>query len=116
MIWVNELKRVKIITYAPPENIESIRQAVCSAGAGNIGNYSDCSTRIKCIGTFKPLKEAEPFIGQTDKLEEVEENILEVTCSVEKAKEVITEIRKMHPYEEPVIDIIPLLEEDSLCN
>ena len=30
---------------------------------------------------------------------------------VDKVKEVISKLREVHPYEEPAIDIIPLIDE-----
>lgn len=67
----------------------------------------------KCIGTFKPNDKANPYIGDNNKLEFVEEEKLEVVCDVNNVKNVVTKLREVHPYEEPAIDIIPLLDEES---
>ena len=107
------IDKVKIITTIPPENVEDVRTAVCNAGAGIIGNYTYCSTSTKSIGTFIPSDDANPYIGQQNKLEIVEEEKLEVICDVDNVKNVLTKLREAHPYEEPAIDIIPLLSEDS---
>ena len=66
----------------------------------------------KCIGTFKPTNEANPYIGQNNNLEFVYQEKLEVVCDVKLVKKVITNLREVHPYEEPAIDIIPLLDEN----
>ena len=108
-----DVKRVKIIVTVPTENTEVVRNAVCEAGAGIIGNYSCCSMSTKCTGTFKPNEEANPYIGTNNKLEFVEEDKLEVVCDVNKVKQVISKLREVHPYEEPAIDIIPLLDEND---
>lgn len=108
-----DIKRVKIITTIPTENTESVRNAICDAGAGVIGNYTHCTMSTKCIGTFKPNDEANPYIGEKNKLEFVEEDKLEVVCPVEKVKEVVSKLRETHPYEEPAIDIIPLIDESD---
>lgn len=105
--------KVKIITTIPPKNVDEVRDAVCKAGAGVIGNYTHCSMSTKCIGTFKPNNEANPYIGEKNKMEFVEEEKLEVVCNIDKVKDVISVLRKTHPYEEPAIDIIPLLDEKS---
>ena len=107
------IKRVKIITTVPPENVEKLRNAICEAGAGVIGNYNYCSMSTKCIGTFEPNEDANPYIGENNILEYVEEEKLEVVCNVENVKKVIKKLREVHPYEEPAIDIIPLLEESN---
>lgn len=108
-----KVDRVKIIVTIPPENVEEVRNAICEAGAWIIGNYTYCSMSTKCIGTFKPNNEANPYIGKNNNMEFVEEEKLEVVCSVDNVKNVISKLREVHPYEEPAIDIIPLLDEDS---
>lgn len=107
-----DINRVKIIATIPVENVEEIRNAICEAGAGVIGNYTNCSMSTKCIGTFKPNDDANPYIGKNNNLEFVEEEKLEVVCDVKLVKNVITKLREVHPYEEPAIDIIPLLDEN----
>ena len=67
------VNKVKIVVTIPVENVEDVRDAVCEAGAGVIGNYTDCSMSTKCIGTFKPNDDANPYIGENNKLEFVEE-------------------------------------------
>jgi len=108
------INRVKIIVTVPIDNVDEVRIALCEAGAGIIGNYTHCSMSSKCIGTFKPNEDANPYIGENNRLEYVEEEKLEVVCNFEKVKTVIKELRKVHPYEEPAIDIIPLIDEDDL--
>lgn len=106
-----DINRVKIIVTIPVENVNEVRNAICEAGAGVIGNYTNCSMSTKCIGTFKPNDDANPYIGKNNNLEFVEEEKLEVVCDVKLVKNIITKLREVHPYEEPAIDIIPLLDE-----
>lgn len=107
-----DITRVKIIVTIPVKNVEEVRNAICGVGAGIIGNYTDCSMSTKCIGTFRPTNEANPYIGKNNNLEFVEEEKLEVVCNINLVKKVITKFREVHPYEEPAIDIIPLLDEN----
>ena len=107
------VNRVKIIVTIPIVNVEEVRNAICEVGAGIIGNYTYCSMSTKCVGTFKPNDNANPYIGKNNKLEFVEEEKLEVVCGVDNVKKVISKLREVHPYEEPAIDIIPLLDEES---
>lgn len=106
-----DVNKVKIIVTIPVENLDEVRNAIYDVGAEVIGNYTDCSIATKCIGTFKPIEGANPYIGEKDKLEFVQEEKLEVRCSIEKVKEVISKLREVHPYEEPAIDIVPLIDE-----
>ncbi len=107
-----EINKVKIIVTIPIENVNEVRNAICEAGAGVIGNYTHCSMSTKCVGTFKPTDEANPYIGERNNLEFVEEEKLEVVCDVNIVKNVISKLREVHPYEEPAIDIIPLIDEN----
>ncbi len=106
-----DIKQVKIFVTVPLENVEAVRNAMCEAGAGIIGNYSHCTTSVKSVGTFIPNDKANPHIGKKNKLEFFDEIKLETICDVDKVKNVIANLRKAHPYEEPAIDIVPLLDE-----
>lgn len=107
------INRVKIIITIPIESVNEVRNAICEVGAGIIGNYTYCSMSTKCIGTFKSNDNANPYIGENNKLEFLEEEKLEVVCDVNNVKNVISKLREVHPYEEPAIDIIPLLDEEN---
>ena len=107
------VNRVKIFVTVPVENVNVVREAVCNAGAGIIGEYTFCTSSTKSIGTFIPSENANPHIGERNKLEFVEEEKLGFVCDIEKVKSVIKELRKTHPYEEPAIDIIPLIDESE---
>lgn len=109
-----DVKKVKIIVTVPTENYNEVRKAICDEGAGIIGNYTDCTIATKCTGTFKPLDNDNPYIGEKNKLEFVEEEKIEARCDINKVKRVIQRLRKVHPYEEPAIDIIPLINEEDL--
>ena len=67
------VKKVKIIVTVPIANLDDVRNAICSEGAGVIGNYTYCTTSAKCIGTFILSENANPYIGEQNKLEFVEE-------------------------------------------
>lgn len=107
-----EINRVKIVVTVPLENVDEVREAICKEGAGVIGNYTDCSMSTKCIGTSRPNEKANPYIGETGNLERIEEEKLEVVCDSKKVKNVLKSLREIHPYEEPAIDIIPLIDEE----
>lgn len=109
-----DIKKVKIIVTVPVQNVNEVRNAICNEGAGIIGNYTHCSMTTKCTGTFIPNNNAKSYIGEKNKLEFVEEEKLEVVCKVEIVKKVLKKLREVHPYEEPGIDIIPLINEEDL--
>lgn len=108
-----DIDRVKIFVTIPVEDVEILRNAVCDAGAGVIGNYTHCTTSVHSVGTFKPVDGANPHIGEVGTLEYVNEEKLEFVCNVSNVKNIVSRIREVHPYEEPAIDIVPLLDESS---
>jgi len=55
-----------------------------------------------------------PAIGEIGRLEEVDEEKIEVICQKEKVKEVISAIKAVHPYEEIPLEIYPLIGEEEL--
>ena len=104
-----ETELLKIVVYTPLDAADSVRRALGEAGAGKIGNYDMCSFSTRGIGRFRPNSDANPHIGVANKLEEVEEERIETICPKEKLDDVLKAIKDVHPYEEPAVDIYPLL-------
>ncbi len=73
MKWIAKFKYAKLIYYVPQSHLEETKQAVFAAGAGGIGNYEQCAWQVLGTGQFKPVKGANPFIGELDALERVAE-------------------------------------------
>lgn len=109
-----DVNRVIISVTAPKDNIEKLREAICNEGAGIIGNYTHCTISTECEGTFKPLENANPYIGEKNKIEIVKEEKIETICDINNVKKVLKKIREIHPYEEPAINIIPIIDENDL--
>lgn len=111
---MGKAKYVKIIVTVPLTHSDILRKAIGEAGAGSLGDYDYCSFSCRGIGRFRANSKAKPFIGKANEIEEVEEERIEVICERRNAKNVIKAIRETHPYEEPAIDIYPLINEDEL--
>ena len=93
-------KNYQIIFYVPLDHCEAVKEAMFQAGAGQIGNYEACSFQMEGEGQFRPRGNANPFLGEKDKLEQVAEYKVEMLCVAEKLKESIEAMKKAHPYEE----------------
>lgn len=104
-------KLYKLAVYVPPEYTEIVSEAMCKAGAGWIGNYSDCTFRLEGTGTFRPLEGSNPFLGQENRLERVAEDRLETIVPEQYLSRVIKTMLKAHPYEEVAYDIYLLQNE-----
>jgi hypothetical protein len=103
---------LKLIYYVPESHLELTKQAIFSAGAGGIGNYEHCAWQVKGIGQFKPVKGADPYIGQLNELEQVDEWRVETIVLEEKANAVAKALKASHPYEEPAFEFIQIIEID----
>ncbi len=106
-----DFKLVKIAVYAPETHGDAIRKAFAEAGAGHIGNYDACSFTTKGTGRFRGLEGTKPFFGEAGKNEEVQEEKIEVICPMEILEKVLKAVKAVHPYEEPAIDVYPLLNQ-----
>lgn len=109
-----DINKVLITVTVPTENAEDLRNAICNAGAGVIGNYTHCTSNSITKGTFIPMDEANPYIGKKNRLEVVEEERIETVCDIKILKQVLKRLREVHPYEEPAINIIPLIDKENL--
>lgn len=99
---------VKLTVFVPEAHADAVREAMAAAGAGKLGNYSHASFSVKGIGRFRPEKGAQPAIGEVGRLESVVEERIETICPRDILAAVIAAIKKVHPYEEPALDIYPL--------
>ena len=90
----------KMVTFIPVEDTEEVMEAVHKAGAGNIGNYTDCSFQITGKGFFRPNDEADPAIGEAGHLEVVEENRVEVLYPSHMQGKILSTLKQVHPYDE----------------
>lgn len=106
----SRMSRVKIVVFVPVEYADAIRQALAAAGAGRIGGYEACSFSTQGIGRFTPRPGANPTIGEIGRAEAVVEERIETSCDVELLAGVLERVREAHPYEEPVIDVLALLD------
>jgi hypothetical protein len=107
---------VLIMVTVPETHADLVREAMGKAGAGKVGNYTFCSFSYKGIGRFLPGTEANPAIGHVGKLEMVPEETIQAPCSIELLHQVIIAIKRVHPYEEPGIDLMPLYDSTQYNN
>ncbi|MBQ6510168.1 MAG: hypothetical protein IJI07_11895 [Flexilinea sp.] len=102
------MKNFKLEIFIPESHFPQLREALKSADAGHIGNYDCCLSYSKVTGTWRPLAGTDPYIGSENEISEEEELKVEVTVRGEKLDETIRAIKAVHPYEEPVINVIEL--------
>lgn len=106
-------EKKKIVTYVPEEFADILITEMSKAGAGKIGNYEMCSFRMTGTGTYKPLKNANPFKGEKNKISSEEELRIEMECDAGKLNLVLDVMLKHHPYEEAAYEIYNFLKRDK---
>ena len=98
----------KLITYAPLENADEVRATLFRAGAGNIGNYDNCSYNTDGYGTYKGNENSNPVIGEKGKLHTENETLISVIFEKHLEKSILKALFEIHPYEEVAYDIVSL--------
>jgi len=98
----------KIVTFVPASHHEKVLNALFQAGAGNIGNYDNCSFNLEGSGTFRGNDFSKPFIGRPNKLSKEKETRIETIFEMQNKDRIISALLGSHPYEEVAYDIYSL--------
>ena len=106
-----DFKKVKIEVYIPEEYRDKLREALNDIGVLGVGNYDNVMSVTKVTGYWRPLKNANPFDGEINKLSKASEDKIEFAADIENVENAVKVIKEVHPYEEPVINIIPLIND-----
>jgi dinuclear metal center YbgI/SA1388 family protein len=103
----------KLFTFAPSDKAAEIRKALFAAGAGHIGNYSECSFNNEGTGTFTAGKGTNPYVGNTGEQHQEKETRIEVIFPFYLESLVVAALKQAHPYEEVAYDIVSLANTHS---
>ncbi len=98
----------KLTTYAPKEEADKLREALFNAGAGNIGNYNECSFNAEGIGTYKGNINSNPSKGKKGTLHFEPEIQISVTYAKHLESKIIKTLFKVHSYDEVAYEITTL--------
>jgi len=98
----------KLTTYVPVEEAEQLRTALFKAGAGNIGNYSDCSFNVEGTGTFNGNDYSNPTKGEKGQIHYEKETQISVTYAKHLESQILKALFKTHSYEEVAYEITTL--------
>jgi dinuclear metal center YbgI/SA1388 family protein len=103
----------KLVVFVPKNALDKVSAAIFKAGAGHIGNYSNCGFGAAGTGSFKPLAGAHPAIGDVGRKESVEEMRFETIVPAHILGEVVGAMKKAHPYEEPAFDVFKISDTEK---
>lgn len=98
----------KLTTYVPVKDAEYVRTALFNAGAGNIGNYSNCSYNSLGTGSYKGNEHSNPVIGNKGVTHYEQETQIHVTFEKQLQNNVLQTLFNTHPYEEVAYEITTL--------
>ncbi|MCL2048844.1 MAG: cytochrome C biogenesis protein [Defluviitaleaceae bacterium] len=101
---------IKLEIFIPADYLEKLREALRSVGAGAFGHYDSTLSYSAVKGCWRPLLGANPYDGELGVLCERDEYKVEVNCNDDILEKTLEAIKTIHPYEEPVINIIKLKE------
>ena len=102
------MKCYKLEIFIPESHFSDLQDVLREEDAGHIGNYDSCLSFSRVTSTWRPLEGTNPYIGKTGAISKEEELKVEVTVKEENLKKTVASIKQIHPYEEPVINVIPL--------
>ncbi|MDR1083578.1 MAG: Nif3-like dinuclear metal center hexameric protein [Deltaproteobacteria bacterium] len=101
-------KLLKLTVFVPADKAEILKQALHLAGAGRLGDYTDCSFEIEGFGQFRPGPDSSPYAGDPGLLAKTGEIRLEMVLPEYLAPCLAGVIKSVHPYEEPAFDFIEI--------
>ncbi len=99
----------KLEIFIPKSHLKQLQVALQRVDAGHIGNYDSCLSYSNVIGVWRPIDNAKPYIGKLNQICEEPEVKVEVMILSDNLEQTLSAIKAIHPYEVPVINIIPLL-------
>ena len=100
---------LKLVVYTPHAQADTVRDALLQAGAGHIGRYDSCSYNAEGYGTFRAAStDCHPYVGEIGQLHREPETRTETVVPRHLLGSVLAALRRVHPYEEPAYDLIPL--------
>ncbi len=98
----------KLTTYVPTNHAEAVFKALCDAGAGCIGEYSNCSFQTAGTGTFQASDKANPFVGEKGALHHESEVRIETVFLNHLEPQIVSALNASHPYEEVAFELVPI--------
>lgn len=105
------MEQFKLEIYIPESHFKELQRVLQSVDAGHIGYYDCCLSYSRVKGTWRPLDGAKPYIGEENVISEEDELKVEVNVRKENLSKTLQAIRRIHPYEDPLINVISLYNE-----
>lgn len=98
----------KLEIFIPETHLAALQQALQQVDAGHIGSYDCCLSYSRVTGCWRPLEGTKPYLGSIGEISVAPELKVEVVCHTARVDETVAAVKRVHPYEQPVIHVIPL--------
>ncbi len=100
----------QLVFYVPESHLETVKNALFAAGAGEFGDFDQCVWQILGQGQFRPNANSQPYLGQPGQLETVPEYKVEMICTDERIKATVNALLAAHPYQQPAYAIYKMFD------
>lgn len=107
---MTEFSCCKLEIFIPESHLFPLQKALREVDAGHIGSYDSCLSYSSVTSCWRPLTGSQPYLGEVGELSTEPELKVEVTCRRECLEKTLAAVKAVHPYEEPVINVIPLYQ------
>ena len=116
--WIGEtaveFKELKLEIFIPESHLSVLRSALQSVGAGLLGNYDSCLAYSRVTGSWRPLHGSHPYLGTEGEVTDAEEIKVEVNILAGDLERTLNAIYEAHPYEESLVNVIPILNRKKV--
>ncbi len=104
---------LKLTVFVPKADEERVKDALLESGAGTLGSYRNSYYRSEAEGNFTPTEDANPELGQPGRTKKTQESRLEFLLSPKYRDEVLSTLKRVHPYEAPGFSIEETKRKDQ---
>jgi hypothetical protein len=113
---MKEPENFKVDTYVPESVLSELIDALKDIPVNRIGYYSGCVSWFPVRSTWTCLEGSTPYLGTPGEVSEEDEIKVEFMCAKKDLRKAVEAVKRVHPYEQPVIDIMPLYLADDVIN
>lgn len=104
----------KVAVSVPEDFLDKVMDEVTSAIEPLYPGYERVFSYWPVTGTWRPLPGSSPYDGEVGKVSVAREIHLEFAVRRDRLEDAVEAVRRAHPYEEPAIDIIPMIAWKSV--
>ncbi len=104
----------KIVVNIPEDRMDGMMDALDGVVEPIYPGYDHVFCWWPVMGCWRPLEGSSPFLGKVGEVETAREMRVEFAVLEENLGPAVEAVRGAHPYEEPVIDVMPMVPWRSL--